>query len=461
MVALAAGLALLPLAAAPFAQASAPAEAPAPPAPTPAPAPAPARGDAANSIRLTPAQLFDFAEASIRSGDFETAEQAYRALISNPDLEIRTEARFRLGLMLADGLRRYADAAVLFRRILDDKPGAQRVRIELARMQLLLGNLRSAEREFRAASAGGLPPEVEQIVRFYAQSLSATKPFGFNFEVALAPDSNINRATNTDTVGTIIGDFSLSDDAQANSGVGLSLRGQAFVRTKIDKHADLLVRASVNGDFYRANEFDDYATVLQIGPTYNSGRDRLTFAALVGWRWFGREPFSFTYGGNAQWEHPLGKRAQLRVNGALTHREDRFNNSRSADNVVLSVGVDRAISQRFGVGARVFAQRDAANDPGFSTVTAGVNTLAFREFGRTTAVLNLGYSRLEADERLTLFPERRVDNRYSASLAGTFRALKVGRFAPLLRVNYERNQSSVGINDFTRIAGEVGLTAAF
>ena len=328
-------------------------------------------------------------------------------------------------------------------------------------MQLLLGNLRDAQREFRQASAGGLPPEVEQLVRFYAQSLNVQKPFGLNFEVAIAPDSNINRATNSETLGTVIGDFTLSDDAQANSGVGLTLRAQAFARTGIDRRADLLVRASVSGDFYRANEFDDYAAVLQVGPTYSSGRDRLTFAALAGWRWFGQDPFSFTYGANARWEHPISNRARLTVNGAITHREDRQNASRSADSFALSAGVDRALSQRFGVGIRAFAQRDAAADPGFSTVIGGVNALAFREIGSTTAVLNLGYSRLEADRRLLLFPERRVDNRYSASLAGTFRALRVGRFAPLLRLNYERNQSTVGINDFSRFAGEVGVTAAF
>lgn len=413
------------------------------------------------SISLTPSQLFDFADDAARRAEYEVAESAYRALAENSDLEIRSEARFRLAMMLADMQQRYREAAVLFRQILDEKSDAARVRIELARMQLLLGNMRSAEREFRAAQAGGLPPEVERLVRFYAQSLSAQKPFGFNFELAIAPDSNINRATNSDTLGTIIGDFTLSDDAQANSGIGLSLRGQSFAKIRIDADSELLVRASASGDFYRASNFDDYSIVLQAGPTYRSGRDRITFAALAGWRWFGRSPFSFTYGGNAEWIHPVGECAQLRVNGAITHRTDRFSTQRSVDSFTLSAGLDRAVSKRFGVGFRLHSQRDSARDPGYSTVGGGLNALAFREFGRTTAVLNLGYSRLEADRRLFLFPRRRVDDRYSASLAGTFRALRVGSFAPLLRVSYERNKSTVGINDFSRVAAEIGVGAAF
>ncbi|MEM8724147.1 MAG: tetratricopeptide repeat protein, partial [Pseudomonadota bacterium] len=118
-----------------------------------------------DSITLSPRQLFELASRLVVEERYDDAEQAYRALATNPDIEIRTEARFRHGMMLADRLQRFTEAAVLFRQILDEKPDAARVRIELARMQLLLGNLRSAEREFRAASAGGLPPEVEQLVR--------------------------------------------------------------------------------------------------------------------------------------------------------------------------------------------------------------------------------------------------------------------------------------------------------
>lgn len=178
-------------------------------------APAVEAGDARKSVQLTPAQLFLFADAARDAGDFAAAESAYRALAANPDIDLRTEARFRLGLMLADRMGRPRDAAIEFRRILDEKPDAARVRLELARMDAMLGRLGAAEREFRAAQATGqLPPDVERAVRFYASALAAAKPFGGSIELALAPDSNINRATRSDTLGTVIGDFTLSDDAK-------------------------------------------------------------------------------------------------------------------------------------------------------------------------------------------------------------------------------------------------------
>lgn len=141
----------------------------------------------AETVTLSPAELFAFADRARDAGDYATAETAYRALAGNPDVELRSEARFRLGLMLADQQKRWSAAAIEFRRILDDKPKVARVRLELARMQAMLGNLRSAEREFRAAEAAGLPPEVERMVRFYANALSARKAFGGSLEIALAP----------------------------------------------------------------------------------------------------------------------------------------------------------------------------------------------------------------------------------------------------------------------------------
>lgn len=132
-----------------------------------------ATGNVEQPVRVSPEQLFAIADQARSARDFAAAETAWRALATNPDIELRTEARFRLAMMLADDLGKHREAAVLFREILDEKPGAARVRIELARMQAMLGDLRAAERELRSAQAAGLPPEVEQQIRFYAAALSA------------------------------------------------------------------------------------------------------------------------------------------------------------------------------------------------------------------------------------------------------------------------------------------------
>lgn len=444
---LAIGLSLLVLAASPLAAQS-------------RDGPAAARGDDGR-LELTPAGLFELAERARAAGDLATAEVAYRALAANPDLELRTEARFRLGMMLADQLGKPREAAVEFRRILDEKPDAARVRLELARMQALTGNLGAATRELRAAQAGGLPPEVEKLVRFYANALSAEKPLGASIEVAAAPDSNINRATRSDTLSTVIGDFTLNDDAKSSSGLGLALRGQAYWRTRIDGRTWLLLRAAGRANLYREGRFNDTQVSLQAGPEYRLGPDRLTLSGGIAQRWYGGRDYSLTYGISGNWQHPLGSRAQLRVDAAINHTENRPNPLQSGEDYALSVGIDRAFSSRTGGGLQLSAGRTAARDPGFSDVTLGGNAYLFREMGRTTLVGSLGYSRLEADARLLLYPRRRVDDRFTANLGATFRGLTIGTLAPFARIGVEHNRSTVGIYHFTRVAGELGLSAAF
>ena len=416
---------------------------------------------AGSSLSLDAAQVFNFAEEARAAGDFETAETAYRALMQDPSVELRNEARFRLAMMLADQIGNYREAAVLLRQILDEQPDVARVRVELARMQAMMGNLTEAARELRAAQAAGLPPEVEKVVRFYASALASKKPFGASLELALAPDSNINRATRSDTLETVIGDFTLDENAQEKSGLGLRLRGQAYVRQGLAKSVDLLASVSASGNFYRESDFDDYVISLQAGPQFTSGADRISLSGTTAWRWFGQSPYSFSYGVTGDYRHPTGKRSQLRVDASAIHTTDRLNSLRSTDRFSLAAGLDRAFSARFGGGLRVSGNRSVANDPGYSTAGGGVDVFLFRELGQTTVVATLGYDRLEADKRIFLYPERRVDDRFSTSVSGTFRSLRVLSFAPLVRVSYENNSSTVGIYDFDRIAAEFGVTSAF
>ena len=410
---------------------------------------------------LSVEQLFAYADAARDAGDFRTAEAAYRALAINRDPRLRAEARFRLGMMLADQRHDYRAAAIEFRRLLDEQPKSPRVRLELARVLAMMGNVGAAERAFRAAAATNLPPQVRQMVQFYANALATRKPIGGSVEAAIVPDSNVNRATRADSIGTVIGDFTLSNDGRQHSGIGLALRGQGYVRHAVASHANLLVRVSGSADLYRQSEFDDVILAVQAGPELRAGADRFTFSAGPAWRWYGMTPYSITIGGTADWQHPLGKRTSLRVDGAAGRVTNRRNAQEDGDNYALSAAIDRAFTPRAGGGLQISASRQTARDPGYAYAVFGISGYAFRELGRTTAVLGLDYRRLEADARLSLFPLRRVDEHFSLTASVTWRALAIRGFAPFTRLRLERNRSTVGLYDFNRTAAEFGITSTF
>ncbi len=409
---------------------------------------------------LTAAQMFEFAQRAALAGEFGIAERALRALMHDPDMRKRCEARFRLAMILAQ-LGRLSAAALLLRQILDEDPGAQRIRLELARVLERMGDEAGARKALREAQAGGLPPDVARFVDRYSAALRARKRLGATVELALAPDSNINHATRSKTLGTVLGDFSLDGDARERSGIGLAARGQAYARARLSRSADLLARVSGSAELYRHGQFDDVAFGIAVGPEFSLGADRLTTGFGPTWRWYGDRPFSRTLSLSLDWLHPLGQRAQLRAGTSIGAVINRLNRHLGGNDYAATLSYERALSNRSGIGGSLALERQALRDPGYASTGGQLTLVGYRDLGAVTLIGSAAYGRLEADERLSLFTARRIDSLYRASIGATFRRLHLGEFALLVRITGERNRSNIGLYGYRRIRTEFGLTRAF
>lgn len=419
-----------------------------------------AASPAAAQTDLKATDVFGLAAQAERDGRDADAETLYRALTRDPDAEVRAEARFRLGIMLS-ARGRHADAALLFRQLLDEKPDAQRVRLELARVLALLGDEAAARRELRAARTGGLPADVAAVVDQFAGALRSLRPYGASVSVALAPDSNINRATDAQTLDTIIAPLDLSADARERSGVGLKLGAQAFARLPLAPNLSVVPRLSGQGELYRERRFNDVSGSVGLGLELVSGADRIRPSAGATWRYYGGDLYARTQNASVGWTHPLGRLAQLDVEASVSRARYLRNPLQNGWIYDLGASYQRAFDARSGGTVSLSGTRQSAADPGYSTTSGGATLLGYREFGRTTAFASAGVRRLVGDERLFLFPEKRREWLISASVGATFRQAAVAGFAPLIRLNFERNASSVGIYDYSRRSAEFGITRAF
>lgn len=417
-------------------------------------------GPDASPLRLAPVQMFALADAALARERVDQAEALYRALLSNPDPEIRAEARFRLATILAKRGRR-EEAARLLREILDEKPEAHRVRLELAALLDAIGDEAGARKALREAQAAGLPPDVARFVDRYAAALRARKRFGISADIAIAPDSNVNRATRSDRLGTVIGDFNLDPETRQQSGVGLALASQIFLRTRSRGRANLILRGSGTASLYRDSRWNDVGATVGIGPELRLGDERLTLEANLAGRWFGGRLYSTTTGITATWLHPLGRTAQLRSSISLGRVDSRQSALFDGTSLLLSTGWERALSARGGIGTLLTVERQALGDPAWSTSGGSISAFGYRDIGRLTGILNLQLGHLEADARLSLLPRRRIDTSFRASATIIVRRSGFGRFAPLLRLTAERNDSSVEIYAYRRVRAEVGITRAF
>jgi tetratricopeptide (TPR) repeat protein len=170
--------------------------------------PAPGRAQGGESV-LTPPQVFALAEEYRHQGRIADAESLLQALARDANPDYRAEARFRLG-ELRMARKDYAGAADAFSALLEEKPNAQPARLELARALALLGKSGAAERQLRRAQAGGLPEDIQRLVDRFGDVLRRSRPYGASIQIGLAPDSNINQATDARTLD--IGGFPLTLD---------------------------------------------------------------------------------------------------------------------------------------------------------------------------------------------------------------------------------------------------------
>jgi hypothetical protein len=421
----------------------------------------PAAAPEQRTMRLTAAQMFRLAEEMLARGSRDEAAAMLDLLARNPDSNVRNEARFRHSkLLISEG--REPAAALLLRRILDDRPDAVPVRLALVQLLDRMGDKEAAWREMRAVRASGLPPAVARLIDRYSEALRAARPAGASFEIALAPDSNINRATRSDTLGTIFGDFDIDKDGKAKSGTGLSLRTQAYRRFALGSgDHSLLVRASGFADLYREMDFNDIAADLAAGPELRFGRNQINVELGATQRWFGQKPFMRSARVAATVSHPMGSRTLVRLSGSAALIDNQLNDLQDGKSYSGQVAVERALSPTTGVAASLGLDRQALKEPGYATRGWRAGLSAWRDLGRVTLTAGVELGRLKADERLMLFPERRSDRYSRLTLAATFRQLSIGGFAPVARFSIERNRSSVEFYDYRRTRSEVGIVRAF
>jgi hypothetical protein len=405
-------------------------------------------------------QLLDLTEQLVRRGRTRDAEAILDVLARDPDSNIRNEARFRHARILL-GMKRNREAALLLRRVLDEKPDAIPARLQLASTLQLLGDTNGALRQLRAVQSSGLPPTVARLIDRFSAALRAQRPYGASFEIAIAPDSNINRATRSDTLGTVLGDFQISNESREQSGTGLALSGQAFRRLGIGGDTSLLLRASGFANLYRRGRFNDLAADLAGGPEFSFGRDRLQVELGATQRWFGQKPFVRSARLAEVFSHPFGSRTLVRVSASAALIDNQLNDLQDGKSYWGQLQLERALTPATGIAGSFSLDRQALKEPGYATGGWRVGLSGWHDVGRMTVTLAGEIGRLHADERLLLFPDRRRDDYARLSVGASFRQLQYAGFAPVLRFSIERNRSSIALYDYRRTRIEFGIARAF
>jgi len=386
-----------------------------------------------------------------------------RAQSSDPPdgLNLRTERDFLEGVRSYQA-KDYPHAEDMFRRILDRDPGLLRVRLELARTLFMERKDEQADYHFRLA-AGEHPPGqvIRNIIRF-RDAIRARRAWRFNLEFGLAPDTNINAATDKQTVDVYGLPFQLNPEGRAHSGTGRFAGGDVSVRLNRDGRVPVYIGAYGRWVHYRDHQFDDTYAGLEAGPEFQLAGGQLRTIATALKRWYGNRPLVSSVGGRLNYETLIGSR--WTIGGSLLLRHNDYARRRDLDgwNAAARISADRPLGPTTLGFAWAGVERSRANDPGqaFWREQLGVGVLKEIGWGLRPQ-LSIDFARQVNDGPLAPFGTRRRDWLLDGSFNIYKRDWNFEGFAPSLSLTASRNFSTLSLYDEKRLRAEIRFTKAF
>jgi hypothetical protein len=386
---------------------------------------------------------------------------AVRAQQATSTYDARTQQEFVEG-MTAYAARDYRRAEIMFRRILDRDPRLLRVRLELARTLFMEKKDEQADYQFRLA-AGEHPPAlvVRNIVRF-REAIRARRAWRFNFDVGFAPDSNINSATDKETVDIYGLPFRLDSAGRARSDTGVFVGGDASVRLNRFGRVPIYVGGYGRWTRYGDHRFDDAYAGAEVGPEFEVAGGRLRTTATGLSRWYGKRPLVASFGGHLDYDKLVGSKWTL--GGTLLVRHNDYARRRDVDgwDAEARVSVSRPIGATTLGFAYAGIQRNWANDPGQAFWRERIGIGVLKEIGwglRPQLAIDVAHQR--GDEPLAPFGKKRRDWLLQGSFSIYKRDWNVAGFAPSLSLTMTRNRSTLSLYDEKRLRAEIRLTKAF
>ena len=376
-------------------------------------------------------------------------------------LDPGTQRDFVDGMISYEG-RDYRRAEAMFRRILDRDPGLLRVRLELARTLYMEKKDEQADYHFGLAAGEHPPTSVLRNILRFREAIRSRRSWRFNLDFGIAPDSNINSATDKESVDIYGLPFQLDPDGRARSGTGRFVGGDASVRLNREGKVPIYLAAYGRTVRYGDPRFDDSYAGAEAGPEFQLAGGRLRTTATGLMRWYGKKPLVRSFGVRVEYDRLVGNSWTL--GGALLLRHNDYSGRSDVDgwDVEAQVSANRPLgASTLGFGY-ASVQRNRANDPGQAYWREQVGVGVLKEIGwglRPQLRVDLG--RQVGDGPLAPFAKRRRDWLLQGSFSIYKRDWNFRGFAPSFSLTKTRNLSTLTLYDEKRLRAELRLTKAF
>ena len=394
-----------------------------------------------------------------------------------------------------EAVRAFHDEAVAaFQRVVNTQPGLARPRLELARALFERGRCQrevervfehlfgddcdAAERQFRRAIAGDVPETVAGNVNQFIGIIRARRRLTGHFEVALAPDSNVNSASGVDCIfipafpGLC---FRPTEESAATSGLGVTVSAGADYdhllgeRRRTGAQPSLRLGGALYRKEYEQSQLDDMIVSVHAGPRVRTARAEAGVTARVERRWSGGAPSHDAVGVALEAGRGLGRRAWLSGGFQwMDHRHPEDRSRHDGPRVAVNLGANLVVTPAVRAGLKAGwseVRSERATDRN-ATRTFGASlrfdlppVFGLRGFGvgLSESLQLTGYEAAN----VSVHPDPREDRLLTSRASLHNRTLEFRGFTPTLSFVNERRSSNVAHFEYRRNRVELALQRTF
>ncbi|WP_298257024.1 surface lipoprotein assembly modifier [uncultured Litoreibacter sp.] len=305
-----------------------------------------------------------------------------------------------------------------------------------------------------------------------------SSPVSLNFDISVAPSSNINNGSKSEFIEIAGLPFALSGDAQALSGIEYAFGSTFSYKLPTQNDWNLTAGLSLSSRFYTLSSSakalapdvsgSDYAFQEVTASLVASKQDRdrkgaTSLHVKAGHNWYGGSSLSQFVELGASRQLRVGKRSSLGFNLGLQRQWRQDSDLRSSDVTNLSVTWAHALNGGGAIWVTGYASDTASESAAIAHGNYGATiryTPAKPLFADTNLELAMGYSEKEFDRAQFPF-SRREDKTVDASIKVIFNDLNYMGFAPTAELNAKQTSSTLDQFSLEDIGVKLGLRSTF
>ena len=314
------------------------------------------------------------ARALVQGNRFAEALAILRPLA--PDHPDQTDVRFLLGLAAVRGslesgledeqrLALLDEAIAAFRSILIRRPSLVRVRLELALAFYLKEEDGLAQDHFERALVGRPPEALVANIDRFLKIMRARRRWNAYFGFSIAPDTNINAASDAEFIYINNLPFRRGAVGRASTGIGLVGWGGGEYQYPLAERWRLRTGMNINHREYKGNRWDQTFVSGYVGPRWLINRTtEVSLLATASQRWWAGSSLNYDYGARLEVAHRVF--AGFRLNARAQWSDRKFQQQKFLEGplMVFSLGARYVLFPTVQVNALVgYQQQDTVFHP--------------------------------------------------------------------------------------------------